>query len=204
LLLGSVADQVLPAAGVPVLLVRPRSGDEAGGRRQVAYHRLLVPLDGSSFAEQALGEARALARSTAATLLLVRVVAGPVPERADGSVGAAAAGSVPEWALADRWAEVAQVGRYLKGQAARLQAAGCAVETEIAYGRPAAALRVVAAQGVDLVVMATHGRRGLQRFWLGSVAHQLVRAAETPLLLVHPSAPAQPAGAVTVAGTAER
>jgi len=184
-MLGSVAEKVLHAAPVPLLLVRPHK--VAQGQAETAtYRTIVVPLDGSAFAEQALAEAEAIACPQDAALLLVSILEDPPAEMVGLSdVGAAEAGIVPHWRLADRQVEIERLRRYLQTQAGRLQARGIAVRTELAYGRPAEEIRAVAAeQRADLIVMATHGRGGFQCFWLGSVARKLMHVAETPILLI--------------------
>ena len=82
----------------------------------------------------------------------------------------------------------------LAGQARRLEASGLHVRTMLARGWPAEAiLRAAAQEHADLIVMATHGRGGLQRLRLGSVALQVVQAAVVPVLLVRRSERAQEA-----------
>lgn len=122
------------------------------------YRRILVPLDGSEPAEAALSYAEALARASGGTLYLVR--AAPLDDQA----------------AADR---------YLARQAAALEARGVAAETLIFGMRPADAVVEAATHAqVDLVVMATHGRTGLDRSVQGSVADAVLHLTPTPLLLV--------------------
>jgi nucleotide-binding universal stress UspA family protein len=89
-LLGSVAEKVLQAVPRPLLLVRAREFIPAIPI-DVSYRRILVPLDGSPFAEQALGQAQAIAAATGATLMLVTVV----PMLDDAAL--AEVGVVPAW-----------------------------------------------------------------------------------------------------------
>jgi nucleotide-binding universal stress UspA family protein len=67
--------------------------------------------------------------------------------------------------------------------ATRLQAAGLVVTAEVHIGAPARAIREAAAQ-VALVIIATHGRSGVDRLWHGSVAEAVTREVQTPVLLV--------------------
>lgn len=165
--LGSVAAKVLQAVTTPLLLVRAH-GDTALAA-EVSYRTLLVPLDGSGFAEQALAEAQLLAAATGAALVLVSVVAGH-----------------EDAALAE--AERAHAADYLDVTAARLRGAGLEVRTQVLTGAPAERIfDVCAAERADLIVMATHGRSGWQRLWLGSVASKVVERAGAPVLLVRPS-----------------
>jgi len=177
-LLGSVAEKVLQAASRPLLLVRARE-QKPSRPTELSYRRILVPLDGSPFAEQALDEAQAIAAATGATLVLVAVA--PVVEDA----ALAEVGVVPGWAEAARQAEVEQLGRYLMSMAERLSAEGFMVRPHVVDGIPAEEiLRASATQHADLIVMATHGRTGVQRLWIGSVATKVVRSTDVPVLLV--------------------
>ena len=177
---GSVAEKVLRAATVPLLLVRP--GDDGMAPPPVhalPYRTIVVPLDGSPFAEQALDQAYALAAATGASLLLVAVA--PEPDE----FLAAEVGDIPVWVLENRMAETERLQTYLQQQAARLINAGLTVEIQVVAGSPATAILDSAKEAAaDLIVMATHGRSGLQRFWMGSVALKVVQSAPIPVLLV--------------------
>jgi nucleotide-binding universal stress UspA family protein len=134
--------------------------------------KLLVPLDGSQLAEQALGKALDVAEGGKTTLLLLR---------------AAEASTWPGVDPTDEQIRVVHDAEaYLDGVRARLAARGIhKVETSVWYGPPAAAI-VEAARvtGADLVVMTTHGRSGLGRLILGSVAEAVLRGTSTPILLL--------------------
>jgi nucleotide-binding universal stress UspA family protein len=143
------------------------------------YKHILVPLDGSTFAEAALPLALALTRKTNASLHLVSVVE-PIP-----------AFAYAEWEPAALdWST-----QYLDSVAERVSAnAGGDVTTAVHSGRVVETLGAeVAKLGVDLVVMATHGRGVLSRAWLGSVADAFMREAEVPVLFVHPEEGEAPA-----------
>lgn len=136
------------------------------------YKHILVPLDGSTFAEAALPLALALTRKTNASLHLVSVVE-PIP-----------AFAYAEWEPAALdWST-----QYLDSVAERIAAnAGGDVTTAVHSGRVVETLGAeITKLGVDLVVMATHGRGVLSRAWLGSVADAFMREAEVPVLFVHP------------------
>lgn len=135
---------------------------------------IMVPLDGSAFAEQALGVAEALARRTGASVHLVRVNEPLLP------------GGLPASQL---WRE--EVFRiheeYLIETAADARASGVPVWTTLVDGSPIPVLAEEAERsGASLVVMATHGRTGVQRAWLGSVADGVARHCRVPLLLHRP------------------
>ncbi len=148
--------------------------------RQAPYRSLLVPLDGSPFAEQALPLALSIARNSGA-LLRVALVHHPVP-------ALATALEVPEIeAQLDQEARVREQG-YLNGVVERLRhQANVPVTAILLDGAVADALETeIEGSGTDLVVITTHGRGPLSRFWLGSVADQLVRRLHVSVLLVRP------------------
>jgi nucleotide-binding universal stress UspA family protein len=124
------------------------------------YKRIMVPLDGSDLAQSALPHALELSRALEATLLLIYV-----RDPRAGSVEAAR--------------------RYLDFVRNEQTATGVAIEILVRDGPVAAALIETAEkERIDLIVMATHGRSGLQRVVYGSVAEQLLRSSAKPILLV--------------------
>lgn len=135
---------------------------------------VMVPLDGSTFAEAALPLATILARRAGATLRLVLVHG-----TATGAGDEAAAAQV---ALQDHERE------YLRSTASRLDPGGALVAAvDLLEGAPGPSLAAaVGSLRADLVVMATHGRGAVGRAWLGSVADYLLRHLHTPILLVRP------------------
>jgi nucleotide-binding universal stress UspA family protein len=147
---------------------------------------ILVPLDGSELAEGALPLARALTEALGGTLRLISVIdTGPAWPHARAS------------AASDRLleAERTKAERYLDERAAGLHAAGHQVAVLLAQGEPVEQLLVAMAEpDVALVVMATHGRGGLQRWYLGSVADKLLHLAPCPVLLLTPDPAADRAG----------
>jgi nucleotide-binding universal stress UspA family protein len=149
---------------------------------------VLVPLDGSPFAEHALPWAVAIARKARARLRLALVHQPPEPPPADK--GTARMFTRMEVMLRKSQRD------YLRGVAARIKAEGpLQVATATLEGTPARAIATYVDEiGVDLVAMTTHGRGGLERAWLGSVADELVRTLEVPVLLIRPheGAPGEP------------
>lgn len=143
------------------------------------YRKILVPLDGSSFAEHALPMAVALARRSRAGLHLVTVTTPITAAYLEGVfIGSA-----------DLEAEaVAQRQGYLEAIMARLrERIDVPITGEVAHGEVSSTLCDLAGTGeYDLVVMATHGRSPFGRFWMGSVADEMIRHATLPLLLVRP------------------
>ncbi len=133
------------------------------------YKRILVPLDGSELAEKSLKEAKGVAKLTGGGLALLRVVR---------------AVTVPGTDPTDREVEVVDRAQaYLDKVAGALAAEGFEVTTHVRYGHPAKEI-IDAARKADLVIMSTHGRTGLGRWALGSVAEKVLRHSGKPVLLI--------------------
>lgn len=143
------------------------------------YSQIMVPLDGSRFAEAALPLALTLSRRTGAAVHLVTVIE------------AAPAFAYEEWAsAADEWTKeyLAKLTEHITKHA------GGAVTSSVLKGHVVDLLqKEVTGRSVDLVVMASHGRGAISRMWLGSVADRFVRQADHPVLLVRPDENALPA-----------
>lgn len=174
LALGSVAERILQKASTPVFLVRERM-DTA----RTAIKRMLVPLDGSVLAEQALSHAQSLAHAQGATLILLRVA--PILDEGGKQIlfadEAAANAQIEQWRV--------DAETYLYELAAGLNRAGIPTETRVALGNPADVIyNTIDDAAIDVVVMGTHGRTGLKRWYFGSVADKVLRGAMCPVLLV--------------------
>jgi nucleotide-binding universal stress UspA family protein len=179
--LGSVTDEVVRRAPVPVLLVRPRE-ETVDLSREPPLRRVLVPLDRSAEGKRILGPARELCRLTGASATLLHVVESaraPLPR-------GAAAPPVPDGRPAVEGQERAAAA-YLEKVAGWLRDRVPAVRTRVVLGRSAAAVILEEAGAYDLVALATHGRRGVRRLLLGSVADKVIRGSATPVLLSGPS-----------------
>lgn len=178
---GSVADRVSRASPVPVLLVRPRP--ESATATAAEIRRLVVPLDGSQLAEAALPPATEIARRRGILVSLVQAIdltALLTPVSAGGVLTVPLAPEVYEQTVAtvERGAR-----EYLAAVAAGLQAEGVDASWTVLEGSPFFAI-ADATQPGDLIVMTSHGRGGVRRWLLGSVAEKLVREADAPVLLV--------------------
>jgi nucleotide-binding universal stress UspA family protein len=166
------------------------------------YSRIVVPLDGSRFAESSLPLAGMVQRGSGAALELVSSH-DPVPPPVAGSeelagmavpVHVDTLGAVPVTAGEMRQSLREERTTYLHEAAKRLrEASGVEAEVALLEGRAdQAIIERVQATGADLVVMATHGRGAMERAWLGSVADRVVREATVPVLLVRPVEEAAP------------
>jgi nucleotide-binding universal stress UspA family protein len=136
------------------------------------YDRVLVPTDGSPGMERVVAHAASLAELHGATLELVYVV------------NSSAVANLP---MESSWEGVAEMLRE-EGEnalAAAAETAGVETERTMLEGNPAREIVEHAKRcGADLVCMGTHGRGGLNRLLLGSVAERVVRASEVPVLTV--------------------
>lgn len=150
----------------------------------VHVQKIMVPLDGSSASEAALPWALELAAKHQAQMVLLRV--GRAPDIFDGQD--------IHGLLAFEKAEEDRCRQYLQQVKARLKAdAFVQVSVDYASGRAGRAITARAAElGVSVIVMNSHGRDGLNRWWMGSVAEKVTRHAPCPVLLVRQS----PAGEV--------
>jgi nucleotide-binding universal stress UspA family protein len=171
-LYGSVTDQVLRTARVPVLVVPPGSAGP--------IPRILVALDGSSLSEVALGPAEDLAISLGASIVLLQIIKFP-PYALFADSSAYVAAFEPD-------VELAAAQDYLEGVAARLRLKVGDVRVRAELGQPNLAIADIARQEhAGLIAMATHGRSGLARLVLGSVATGTLQHSRVPLLLVRPA-----------------
>ncbi|MCC7104981.1 MAG: universal stress protein [Chloroflexi bacterium] len=186
MLYGSVADQILRRSTVPVLVV-PSIVDH--GWPADDKLSVLVPLDGSELAEEALLAVNQVKDAFGARLMLLRVVP-PVTSTLHGPSHA--------YVPFNEDLEVAAAQRYVDHEAAQLTARGYDVKTIVVVGDPARAIGNVAReQRADLIAMATHGKGGLSRLILGSVATATLRHTTVPLLLIRPLAMHHPAAEET-------
>lgn len=143
----------------------------------MAYKKILVCLDGSALAEAALPHAQILA-SEEAEIVLLRV-----------SVNPAAEFSFSDPNIADNFIQdmEAETLSYMQSARGKLQKAGCRTSFLIRQGAIAETILQTAAEiKADVIVMSTHGRSGIQRWLLGSVADRIVTHSNVPVLLIRP------------------
>ena len=170
LLFGSVAESLVRQAPAPVLLVR---GELTWTRGEIG--KILVPLDGSELSEGVLPAVERLAGPFDLTVDLLRVVE-PIP--------GAAAVELPVQARELLDLRAAEAEQYLGKIAAGLEGKGLRVRIEVRAGPAVDAIHRCAREApAGLIAMSTHGRSGLGRLLLGSVAEHVLRAAPVPVLL---------------------
>jgi nucleotide-binding universal stress UspA family protein len=177
---GSVAETVVGHASVPVLLVRPTQGAQLAERIISEQPVLVVPLDGSELAEAALPLASQFAATFRGHIVLVAVVPRP------GDL-VAAQGGVMTYVGEDYTTLTADTQNYLTGIASQLTADGLRAAVTVRCGIPAQQIAAAASEhNAAVVVMATHGRTGIVRSILGSVAGEALHHSPCPVLLIRP------------------
>jgi nucleotide-binding universal stress UspA family protein len=143
------------------------------------YKRIVVPLDGSEIAEMALVEAENMARINSAPIHLVRVIDFNSKDFG-ASYGMLTETSAISILLED---EAAAVRQYLEVVFSRIADQGFAVTSEVRRGTVFDQIIATTRPG-DLIIMASHGRSGIARWFLGSVAEEVVRRSSVPVLLL--------------------
>jgi nucleotide-binding universal stress UspA family protein len=179
LLFGSIAQQAMRWGRRSILLIQPQPGEPEPG---FEIRRILVPLDGSAAHEPSLPTALRMAAGFSAEIRLLVVI--PTLGTLSGEQ-ARSARTLPGTMRAVL--ELAQEGGedYLQDAVQRVRALGLGVSGEIVRGDPVPTVVEVAAKWeADLIVLASHGRRGLDALFSGSVAPRLTDRLERPLLLV--------------------
>lgn len=187
--LGSVADGFVRHSHVPVLLIHPNATPEVPRQiPQIPLRKICIALDGSPHAEQMLEPALALDTQGTAEYLFVQVVDVLVVASSPFTPDLLQQQSA---IIAQRQAEAQQ---YLEALAAPLRERGYQITTRVIIDpQPALALlRAAREHRSDLIALATHGRGGVQRLLLGSVADKVLRAADRPVLVYRPQVVTRP------------
>ena len=144
------------------------------------YKKIVVPLDGSGWAQRAIPHATDIARTNGSELILLHVFRPPAWEY------------TPEITLAGQEPQIQQareqMKQYLIGLRAELRGEHMQVRTHMIEGQGVARLicDYVESEDIDLIVMSTHGRSGLSRLVFGSIANEIMQCARVPVLLVRP------------------
>ena len=155
------------------------------------FERILVPLDGSRFSVRALRYGIEVAKHFKAEVILMRVVppatltvaAGP-PEVVGSPVTTQITAESAE--LQNR-SNLVRANRYLRRKIRELSSEGIKSSCYVAIGPPSESIMDRCRRGdVDLVVMATHGRGGLKRAFVGSVTDEVIRSSGVPVLVIRP------------------
>jgi nucleotide-binding universal stress UspA family protein len=175
--LGSVATKVLHATHTPMLVVRPPADGQPGDAANLT--KVLVPLDGSELSASVLPFAVDLAKSLGASIVLFHAVAEPVLAYPGVEAISFDAGVLEEME--------AGAHELLASTARDLAAKGVKADPVVAVGNATDGIVWAAErEGAGLIVMSTHGRSGIGRIVLGSVADAVVRRTSLPVVVVRP------------------
>ncbi|MEA3338035.1 MAG: universal stress protein [Chloroflexota bacterium] len=172
-LIGSVANAVVQLATAPIMLLRP---DDEMPPTTLEMDEVLVTLDGSSYSERVLPYAKTLADAIDGEIILLTVPQVPEPEMYGAHYDAV-----------KELRDIAEVNaqRYLDSVAHNLRQDGANVRAIVTGSRPATTIVETAeAEGADLIMLATHGRGGMDRLVVGSVADRVVHHTNCPVFLV--------------------
>ena len=144
------------------------------------YQKIIVPIDGSGWSENAITHAADMARANEAEIILLHVFKPPAADYAG------------EIALAGQDEQIQhyrdQIKQQLMSLRGQLRAQGIKSRVQMIEGVGVANLicDYINDEGVDLVVMSSHGRTGLRRFIFGSVAQKVLQGVEVPVMIIRP------------------
>lgn len=182
MLRGSVAEEFLRRSPFTTLLCNPHALPQRGRPEALQFRRILVPTDGSEFSLSVVPAVEEFARMFGAEVILLYVAA-VYPDPLGYPVGTVLPTSE------DAAQVVEQVAR-------RFDPAKAKVRTRVTFGLPETQIvQAAIAENADLVAMATHGRTGLARILLGSVAEAVLRASPCPVMIVRDATQTVRAGA---------
>lgn len=180
--LGSVADHVVRHSTYPVLLIRPEEDQELDLSAEPNFDNILIPLDGSEEGETILDVAIPFGDLFDSEYTLTRVVHYPaevvssyMPDTVHISEEIVESGKI-------------EAEKYLEGVANKLRDDGYNVDIDVRVDvHPASGIQRAADElGADLIALATHGRGGVERTLVGSVADKLIRSTHLPTLVIRP------------------
>jgi nucleotide-binding universal stress UspA family protein len=183
--LGSVADKIIRHAPAPILVVRPVDDQAPNLSDRPAIQRLVIPLDGSLLAERIIEPAIKLGKTFGAEYSLVLILEAVENIETLSEMKAKIPGGwMPE-------ATQKKAETYLEKVAHHMRGHSVIVHTKvIPHGSAAAGiLDYSKTHGRPVIALATHGRSGLKRLILGSVADKIIRGATMPVLIYHPAEP---------------
>lgn len=140
--------------------------------------KILVPLDGSALSERAIEPAEKIAKAIGCEMILFRVVDTPLEKSPEAE---------PEEVRQAASARIDKATTYLKAIASRVEGKGIKARIEVGAGYPHSAILALAdKENVEFIIMSTHGRTGVSRALMGSVAEKVVYRTERPVMLVKP------------------
>lgn len=156
------------------------------------FKRLLVPLDGSRFGSRALQYATEVAQHFDAEVVLIQVVKPATPVATttgiDAGMGSPAVAEIAmQAALEEDKRNSTRAKRYLSGKIRGMKPRDIKGSYQVVVGDPAQSIMSFAQkEHIDLIVMTTHGKSGLKRAFMGSVADAVIRESGKPVLVVRP------------------
>jgi nucleotide-binding universal stress UspA family protein len=187
--IGSVANKIMSASKIPVLLVRAGESEEAETEKW-QIKSVLVPLDGSELAESVLPHVKALGKQEgpgSVEVVLLRVCE---PPTIPSYYGPELSGVPLDWGKyveQELVREKQRAAEYLTELEAKFKAKGIKVRSEVIQGKPDDEIVEYANKNkFSMIIMATHGRSGFSRLVYGSVAANLLHGVSSPLLVVKP------------------
>lgn len=180
--LGSVADKIVRHSTIPTMLIRPNE-QAADLTARPFIQRIVIPLDGSDLAERAIEPAIKLGKVMGAEYSLILVL------DAVENIEALARLKIHEAGAWHPEATLAKANVYLERVAHRMRGHSLIVHPKVIQHGSAAGTILDYAQthGHPVIALATHGRSGIKRMLLGSVADKVVRGATMPVLVYHPA-----------------
>lgn len=148
--------------------------------RQSRYKKIVVPLDGSGWAQRVIPDARDIARMNGSEIILVHVFRSAAREYVDQLALAGQSGQID--------AERAEIEQQLNGIKRELEAEQIKTRAVILEGGGVveAICDFCQQEGVDLIIMSTHGHTGLRQLLFGSVARKLMECSPIPVMLIQP------------------
>jgi nucleotide-binding universal stress UspA family protein len=188
--LGSVADELIRSATIPLVLVHPQKAAPELTREPAIEH-ILIPLDGTPVAEDILESAMTLGKAMNSDYTLLRVVTPvyPMTLPAEPAIFGSVATDIMERVEKMHADLKREALEYLDKIAQRMRADGLKVQTRVTVEeQPGVAILDNAKLPIDMIAIETHGRGGLSRLLLGSVADKVIRGSQLPIL-VHKPAP---------------
>ncbi len=186
--LGSTTDELVRSLPMPIVLVHPEE-HPPDLTKEPAIRHLLIPLDGTPLAEHILEPAVALGQAMKADLTLLRVVTPiyPLTLPNEPAIFGSVAVDIVERVEKIHGELKKEALAYLESLASRLRSEGMTVRTRVAIDEsPGVAILESAKPPIDMIVIKTHGRGGLTRLLLGSIADKVIRGSHLPILVKRP------------------
>ncbi|RLC63000.1 MAG: hypothetical protein DRI01_05930 [Chloroflexi bacterium] len=154
------------------------------------FKRILVPLDGSRFGSRALRYATAIAQHFDAEVILIRVIRHTTPmiaAEAHGVASPAESEIAVQAALEADKQNVARAKRYLRDKVRAIKSRHIKASYQVTIGEPAQSIMQFSKkENISLIVMTTHGKSGLKRAVMGSIADVVIRESGKPVLVIRP------------------